>query len=174
MTGNLVTLRSIQASDLPILTQWNFDPKIAEHLPSRFPNSLEEQNKWYQNQLNNVSKKKLIIIDNNSSMPIGVLGFMDIDHVNKNCEIGITIGESEFWGKGHSKEAIELGLNFLFNNWNFNIVYLTVFESNKRGISFFEKIGFQKDGMFRERYYKNGVFINQIIMSIKNDNKIDG
>ena len=91
---------------------------------------------------------------------------MKIDLLNHNCEIGITIGDTNYWGKPHAKEAINLILNHCFSDLKLNIVYLTVFENNIRAIKFFKKIGFKNDGIMRQVIFKNKKYISLQLMSI--------
>jgi RimJ/RimL family protein N-acetyltransferase len=91
---------------------------------------------------------------------------MGIDHVNKNCEIGITVGDSAYWGQPHAREAIRLVLQFLFAQLNMHLVYLRVMEDNKRAVAFFEKCGFIQAGILREMVFTNGAYHSWIWMSV--------
>jgi RimJ/RimL family protein N-acetyltransferase len=95
-----------------------------------------------------------------------MLGLMDIDQINKCCEIGILIGEKEYLGKGYAQDAMQAMLEFLFQEMNFNCVYLYVFQTNKKAIQFFKRVGFKKDGVLRECVFKQGKYISKVIMSI--------
>lgn len=165
MEGLQVKLRAMELSDLPAITTWNFDEEINEFMPARFPNNLEQQRKWFDNQFKD-DKKKLIIVEKISNLPVGLLGVMNIDHINKNCEIGITIGEKKYWGKGYSKEAMGLIISFLFQQMNMHIIYLQVFETNLRGVNFFKKCGFRVDGKLKDKYFKNGAYVSYLLMSL--------
>jgi RimJ/RimL family protein N-acetyltransferase len=166
MNGKWVTLRALQESDLEVLTKWNFDPVVTEFFSPRLPNSPAEQKQWLAAQMNGANKKKLMVLDAATQNPIGMLGIMAIDHVNKNAEIGLTIGEPSYWGKPHGKEALHLGLRFLFEEFNFHMVYLTIFERNVRGIRFFEKLGFRHDGLKRDCIFAHGTYHSLLFMSL--------
>ena len=94
---------------------------------------------------------------------------MKIDLKNHNCEIGITIGNTNYWGKPHSTEAIILLLKHCFNNLKLHIVNLNVFETNGRAIRFFEKVGFTHDGKMRETVLKNNEYLSMILMSFSSN-----
>lgn len=166
MEGQQVFLRALEATDLDLLTRWNFDPVVSAFFSPRLPNTLTEQKDWMLRQMEGSSKKKFIIIDKASNEAIGVLGIMGIDHVNKNAEIGITIGNTSYWGKPQPKEAFYLGLQFLFQQFNMHMVYLQVFDSNIRAIRFFEKFGFRRDGIRRESVYAHGAYHSIMMMSL--------
>lgn len=166
MKGSVVALRALEESDLSLVRGWNFDPEITRYFTSRWPVSVAEQKKWFDSQLNVANKKRLIITDKATSQPIGMLGFTDIDHVNKNCEIGITIGDRAYWGQPHAKEAMQLALKFLFAQFNIHLVYLRVMQDNERAIAFFKKCGFTESGVLRDMVFVHGAYHGWLWMSI--------
>ncbi|MEI6521887.1 MAG: GNAT family N-acetyltransferase [Bacteroidia bacterium] len=168
MKGKLTHLVSLSIEHLPIVSKWNFDPEVNEFFSGRFPNNSQEQEIWLQNQLNKADKKKLIIIENSTNSAIGMIGIMKIDHLNKNCEIGITIGEKTFWGKNHSHDALHVCINFLFHQLQMHCVYATVLSSNHRALKFFAKNNFENNGFLRDAIFRNGKFENLQFLSLIN------
>ena len=77
---------------------------------------------------------------------------MKIDHINKNCEVGVTIGDKDYWGKIHGKEALKLTMDYLFFQLNMQTIYITVLEENERSIHFFKKFGFVQNGLHATIY----------------------
>jgi RimJ/RimL family protein N-acetyltransferase len=166
MKNDIVSLRALEEIDIELVRKWNFDPEITEFFPARWPVSASEQKKWFEAQQSSATKKRLLILDTGNAEPIGLIAFMDIDHTNKNCEVGITIGNKSYWGKPHAFEAMKLGLNFLFDQLNMHLVYLKVMAENERAIGFFKKCGFVSSGILRDMIYTNGRFNSWNWMSI--------
>jgi len=166
MEGTVVALRALEEGDLSMVRRWNFDPEITRYFPSRWLVSMAEQKKWFDSQINDNNKKRLIIMDKATGQPIGMLGIMDIDHVNKNCEIGITVGDRAYQGQPHAREAMQLALEFLFMQFNMHLVYLRVMQDNERAVAFFEKCGFTPNGILRDMVFVNGVYQSWVWMSI--------
>jgi diamine N-acetyltransferase len=127
---------------------------------------MVEQKKWFDSQVNDASKKRLIITDRATEQPIGLLGVMEIDHVNKNCELGITVGDRNYWGQPHATEAVQLILKFLFAQFNMHLVYVRVMHDNERAIRFFQKCGFIQNGVLRDMVFVNGAYHRWVWMSI--------
>lgn len=169
MENHLIYIRSIEENDIETIRSWNYDTEISNFFPSRWPISLNEQKKWFENQINNQSKKKLMIIDKSSNEAIGMIGLMQIDYINKNCEIGLTLGNKNYWGKGFGKIAMDLITNAIFNDFNFHLIYLTVMEENSRAIKFFEKCGFTTSGKLEDIHYKNGAYKTYLWMRLKKE-----
>jgi UDP-4-amino-4,6-dideoxy-N-acetyl-beta-L-altrosamine N-acetyltransferase len=166
ITGRKTLLRAIERSDIIKIRDWNYGPQASDVYNSRFPISEQEQYNWFHRQRKDASKKKFMILVKKNRKPIGMLGLMDIDQINKCCEIGILIGEKEYLGKGYAQDAMQAMLEFLFQEMNFNCVYLYVFQTNKKAIQFFKRVGFKKDGVLRECVFKQGKYISKVIMSI--------
>jgi RimJ/RimL family protein N-acetyltransferase len=166
MEGKVVSLRALEENDLSLVRRWNCDPEITRYFTSRWPVSMTEQKRWFDTQINTANKKRLIITDRSTDKPIGLLGFTEIDHVNKNCEIGLTIGDRAYWGQPHAREAMQLALKFLFMQFNMHIVYLRVMQANERAIAFFKKCGFTQNGILRDMVFVNGSYQSWLWMSI--------
>jgi RimJ/RimL family protein N-acetyltransferase len=65
-------------------------------------------------------------------------------------------GDRQNWGKGYGTEAMRLALNFAFNELNLHRVQLSVFDYNERAIALYEKMGFVREGVYREYLQRDG------------------
>ena len=54
--------------------------------------------------------------------------------------------ENEFKGRGYGSESLKLILNRIYNEYNRNEIYLSIYETNDLAIKMYEKIGFQFNG----------------------------
>src|SRR5690606_13415848 len=138
-----------------VIARWNFSQELSDFFPPRFPNSAFEQEAWFKKQFEIKDKKILVIESVKDKELIGLLSFMKIDHINKNCEVGITIGEEKYRGKSIAEKALFMGLNFLFLQQNIYTVYARVLDQNIRAIKFLIKTGFQQDGIQRNMVFHN-------------------
>ena len=82
------------------------------------------------------------------------------------CYIGCLIGNNKFWNMGFATEAKQNVLNFAFKNLKINKVISGVFVKNKANHKVNKKIGFRKEGLFKEYMYKNNQFHDVIFYSI--------
>ena len=103
-------------------------------------------------------------LENNSL--IGMAFLKEINLMHRTAEFAIFIGEENAKGKGYAKEATIKTIEFAFNNLNLNRVFLKVQEDNIKAIKLYEKCKFKREGILRECIYKNGHYINEIVMSI--------
>ncbi|MCL2115334.1 MAG: GNAT family N-acetyltransferase [Methanobrevibacter sp.] len=95
------------------------------------------------------------IIDNSSNELIGTCGFIELDHLNQTAEIGIFIGNKNYWNKGYGTEALSLLIDYGFNALNIHNIMLRVYEFNKEAIKLYEKVGFKRIGKRREALHRN-------------------
>jgi len=87
---------------------------------------------------------------------IGVTGFENISWNNGTALIYIGIGEEKYRGCGHGKAALKLTLEFGFEELNFHRIYLTVLDYNEPAIKLYEKLGFKREGVYREFIHRDG------------------
>ena len=57
---------------------------------------------------------------------------------------------------GYGKEAFKLTIEFGFEELNFHRIYLTVLEYNEPAIKLYEKLGFKREGVYREFIHRDG------------------
>ncbi|MAM65965.1 MAG: GNAT family N-acetyltransferase [Chloroflexi bacterium] len=73
---------------------------------------------------------------------IGNCMYYDLDSVNKHAELGIVIGDRDYWSNAYGYDAVTTLLEYCFNEINLTRVYLHTLEWNKRAQRCFEKCGF--------------------------------
>lgn len=149
MIGDKVYLSPINIDDYEKYTEWVNDLEMGVNVnfaPQIISRYKEKDTLVKLSEDNN----NFAIIEKNSDQLIGNCGFFGVDTIHRKAEIGIFIGEKEYWGKGYGRDAISLLLDFGFNIRNLNSIMLTVREFNKRAIRCYEKAGFRKIGSRRE------------------------
>ncbi len=97
---------------------------------------------------------------------IGGCGFFNLDDRNRSAEFGISIGDKTCWDKGYGTEAVRLLCRHGFDTLNLNRIYLRVLETNPRAIRAYEKAGFTHEGRQRQAWYKDGRYLDFLVMSI--------
>lgn len=162
LAGERILLRGIEEEDLKALLKWNFDPETTRFMSARLPGNMKEQRDWFAKQQGG-DKKKLIIECAKTAEQIGMIGIMQIDHLNKNCEVGITIGNSNFKGKGYGKEALILIRDFLALEFGMKLVYAHIMHNNNAAIRLFETCDFKKTGTYPSKIFNAGQYHDVLI-----------
>lgn len=167
--GNGLRLRAIEKDDLPRFVRWLNDPEVRENLLLFAPMSLDEEEEWYNGVLKRPKEERPLAIEieiGGEWLPIGNIGLMKFEWHARNAEVGLFIGEKQYWNRGYGSEALRVMVGYAFDFLNLNKVYLHVYETNPRGIRAYQKVGFVEEGRLRQEVYKNGRYIDVLVMSI--------
>lgn len=147
-----IHLRLFKKSDIVFKVKWINDPEINEYLHYDLPLCPDRTANWFQSIMGNSSREDYVyeLFDNNTAIPLGLIGLIGIDKKNKKAEFYIINGEKDFWGKGLASEATNVFLNHVFLKHDLNKVYLYTEVNNIGAQKLFEKIGFKKEGLLKE------------------------
>lgn len=169
LKGKKVLLRPIKRSDISFFLKWFNDPEIIQYLTRYLPMTEMAEEKWIEELATKPQSEVVFIIEvieDGSNKPIGNCGLHRIHPKDHTAEIGIVIGEKDYWGKGYGTEATQLLIEYGFKQLNLHRVSSWVIEFNKRSIKLCEKLGFQKEGVLRKAIFKNGQFWDKILFGL--------
>ncbi len=159
-----VNLEAFELEHIPLLAHWRNDPMVMAYFGRYQPMSFLENQRWYEQQLDDKSVRNFII--NSRAKPIGWCGLENIESQHGQAEVFLLIGEADYWGKGLGCEILSALLGFGFNELNLHRVYAYMLEPNKRALRCFEKCGFTHEGIAREAIFRHGEYLNMIWMSM--------
>lgn len=77
---------------------------------------------------------------------------------NKSAEFAILLGDKEFWGKGLSKEAGKLLLQYGFDTLKLHRIYCGTSEANIPMQHLALSLGMELEGRRKEAMFKDGLF----------------
>ncbi len=83
-----------------------------------------------------------------------------------NLELGIQIGDREYWGRGYGRGAVRLLLNYGFHYLGARRIWLTTNAKNERVIRSFAAVGFVEEGRPRKVVWIDGEYTDLVNMSI--------
>ncbi|MDP8243337.1 MAG: GNAT family protein [Candidatus Hinthialibacter antarcticus] len=161
--GEITTLRAIEERDVERLRAWRNHPELMGLHFSDLPVSDIEQNKWYQAYA--TSRTKVFIVDAKQQEAVGYVLLKDLDHKNRQAEIGIHLDPSH-QGKGYGKDAFLTLVRYCFAELNLHRVCLQVFAFNERAAGLYRKLGFVEEGRLRECFFTQGAYQDIIVMSV--------
>jgi len=98
------------------------------------------------------AEMNLAVLEKSSNNVVGCCGFKNIDSKEKTAEFGIILSRS-VWGKGISKEAHSLALDWAFKSLGLNEIFFYTDEHNLRMIGFFESHGIRFKGTKERMQY---------------------
>jgi RimJ/RimL family protein N-acetyltransferase len=156
--GLQVRLTPLNGADAAILARWQQDTDYLRLLDAHpaFPKNEAQVSEWLRDgqrgQDNFLFGIRTLAGDE-------LVGFLELGEVmwnHRTSWLAVGIGEAAQRGRGYGQEAMSLALDFAFNELNLHRVQLTVFSYNTPAISLYEKLGFQREGVFREFMQRDG------------------
>jgi RimJ/RimL family protein N-acetyltransferase len=169
LKGESVKLGPVKREYIEYYLKWFNDPEITQYLNTFRPMTRMKEEDWIENLKNRddtIIFNILILDEKGGEKLIGNCGIHAIDWKNRVGEVGITIGEKEYQGKGYGTEAMELLIEYGFKTVNLNRIQLRVYEFNSRAINSYNKIGFVEEGRMRQAVFINAEYHDTIFMSI--------
>ena len=167
LDGKLVRLRALEPEDAERAYRWINDREVTQFLMARYPYSLASEKDWAaQAAKTNDFGEVRFAIETKDGVHIGVCGLHRGRPEDRLADLGIMIGEKEYWSQGYGTDAMLTVLRFAFYQMNLNKVSLGVFEINPRARAVYEKCGFVEEGRGREEYYQDGRYVDVIRMGV--------
>ncbi len=152
LRGERVILRPYEAGftegELRRMYKWSRDESVLRWSGgSVLSMSFEEFKNAFQRELRRQDKhSRTFGLLTDTGEFIGRLGYYHIDYRRREAELGIAIGEKEYWGRGYGTDAVKTLLAHIFEETDLQRIYLFTYAENVRAQRSFEKCGFQKVG----------------------------
>jgi RimJ/RimL family protein N-acetyltransferase len=106
------------------------------------------------------------MICNTKDQAIGFVNIFNIDIDRKQCEMGVVIGNKEYWRNGIANKAVKAVSDYIFNNMEMTRIYIETGETNIPALRLFEKLAFTKCDEIIDEGFKF------IVMELKKSNAI--
>jgi UDP-4-amino-4,6-dideoxy-N-acetyl-beta-L-altrosamine N-acetyltransferase len=162
--GKQVTLRAVEDRDVELLRGWRNHPDLMKYHFSTLPLSQNSQKQWYQNY-SDQSNTLVYMIDNSDKHTVGYVLLKNLDHKNRNAEIGLYLDPNK-QGKGYGKDAFCALIDYCFYELNLHRVCLEVFAFNQRAVQMYEKLGFHEEGRLRDAFFTQNQYHDIVVMSL--------
>ncbi len=154
--GNKVILRAKEASDANNDYNWQIDAELSA-LDAMVPYTLSfrEFYREYIDVLKHPHPNRITFaVDTYDGKHIGNCVYYNIDEANHETEIGIMIGNRDYWSKGYGADTISTLIDYIFRHLKFKRVYLKTLETNIRAQTCFQKCGLVPYGNKEQEGYK--------------------
>lgn len=161
-----VYLSPLKSEDAPTLFNWINQRDLVLFNSGYKPIHERNHQLWFESitQKNDVFIFAIRKVEGDEI--IGSCQLNNVNWINRNAELQIRIAADSERGKGFGADALLLLLKFGFNDLNLNKIYLNVFATNSRAVKAYEKVGFNKEGDFKQQAYINGSYLDVVFMAI--------
>ncbi len=149
--GSQVVLRQKRLADAPHDYAWRSDPGLVRYdaaSPIRMPYA-EFLVTYTAELMRPPVARRVVAIDDLHGRHIGNAMYYNIDFGRREAEVGITIGEPAYWGRGYGAEAVGLLVDHIFTETSLTRLYLHTLDWNLRAQRSFARAGFRDCGRAR-------------------------
>ncbi len=144
ITGSKVVIRKKKVSDARDDYAWESDHELAEldavH-PLQIPFSRYLSEYTYELRRPYVNSC-YFGVDTLDGKHIGNCSYYHYDERNGETELGIMIGDRDYWDRGYGEDTVTALVDYIFQTTELKRVYLKTLEKNYRAQKCFEKCGF--------------------------------
>ena len=162
--GEKVFLRPIETEDLKIIHKWrNSSQFLYAGIPT--PTPYGKLKDWYEEVLKEEGKI-FLICDRLNDNPIGTIRLFDIERKSYKGDLEIMIKGIDEDQDGYAIEAIQLFLNFCYKIKNLRRIAITITEDKENLLNILEKVGFKREGRKRRSVYRDGDYLDELVLAI--------
>ena len=167
--GKSVILRPIKHTDIADYENWNNINLTA----------FQYDGPWYNENLTKLieARKKRLLkdwgppyhsleVDTKEGKHIGWVNAYFNKRDPHKTEIGISIIEDEFWGRGLGTEVFSLWTDYLFREFDLTRLGFTTWQGNPMMIRVGDKLGLIEEARIRKSCFVRGEFYDRISMGI--------
>ncbi|ROQ99549.1 RimJ/RimL family protein N-acetyltransferase [Streptomyces sp. 2132.2] len=160
--GKLVRLRALRSEDADHHLRWRNDPEVVRWAaagdPSFGPVTAEAVDLGFATMLRLNPRESAVftVEDLTVGSVIGMADYRDLDPYAGVATLGVTIGEREFWGRGHGSDALRLLVDHLFGAYCLSRLELDTWSGNERAVRAFTGLGFREEGRRRSAVLLDG------------------
>ena len=139
-----VILRDKRLADAKDDYTWQADSELAQLdatplLATTFPQYLSD----YASELRySPLTRHRFAIETLDGKHIGNCTYYDINETKGETELGIMIGNRDYWDNGYGADTVATLVSYIFHQTNLKRIYLKTLDSNHRAQRCFEKCGF--------------------------------
>ena len=127
---------------------WDTDPELARlDAAQRITIPYSDYLLDYNSQLRHSStNSRRFAVDTLGGHHIGNCSYYNLDETKHEVELGIMIGNRDYWNKGYGTDVVTTLVNYIFRETNLNRIYLKTLDWNSRAQKCFKKCGFTTFG----------------------------
>ena len=160
--GKNISLIASNLKFVNLYAKWDNDPDFRHVSRNYLPISPEAFKKFFEKkQPNPPNDIFLNIWHKQDKKLIGYAGFNHIQWANAIADIGLMIGEKEYWGKDIGTEAVALLLEYGFNELSLFKITGAMFHINVGSWRVAEKVGMTREIALKKQAYMEGNYVDE-------------
>jgi [ribosomal protein S5]-alanine N-acetyltransferase len=131
------------------------------------PTDLQRQVEYLQRMYLSPFDVLFAIVRQSDNVIVGTVGLHEIDTHLRLARLGVLVFRLGDRIQGYADEALRMIIEYAFTDLGLNKVHVNPFaDDRKHHFSYFESLGFVREGVLREEYLLNGVYHDLVRMSL--------
>ena len=170
--SNEIYFETLTMDGLEEMHQYSINEKLYEFFEFDVFKSRSETERYIKKLLHRMAGKGLdrtssywfVRLVSDDSL-VGTAGLVNLDYERKSIEWGYGV-DPKYWGAGYVLEIQEILKNYVFEVLGLNRLHGVTMVNNQRTIQSLLAAGAKHEGISRDYYCKDGVFIDAWLYSI--------
>jgi len=145
--GRLVRLREKRQDDAAADYAWRRDAELSSFdAVSPITISFEDFLRDYKYELASIGgRRRRFAIETIGGLHIGNCSLFNVDDRRRQAELGIMIGDKDYWSQGYGEDTVRTLVTYAFEQLPVDRVYLYTLDWNVRAQKSFKKSGFREN-----------------------------
>lgn len=168
LEGEKLLLRRISLADADATyLSWLNDDEVTRGLETIVkPYTAEMLQRYVKEIVANENIYMFMVVDKESGKAIGTTKLHNISKKNGTCNIGLMIGDKNFWGKGYGGDIYRTIVRFAFEELHIRKIWEMVHSDNEASLGMFRKMGFGEEGRLKEQVLSDGKFVDNVLLGL--------
>jgi diamine N-acetyltransferase len=169
LKGKNIYLRALEPEDLDFIYALENNESIWEVSNTQTPYSRFLIRQYLENAHQDIYEAKqlrLAICHNETAETLGLIDIFDFDPKNNRAGVGLLIGSQANRSKGIGSEALELVINYSFQQLQVHQLYANIGSDNEISLQLFTKFGFQKIGIKKDWNKVNNDYKDELLFQL--------
>lgn len=166
ISGTLIDLKPITMNEVNAMyLSWLLDKEVMQGLATG-GYTLESLEKYVRDRIGKPSVAFFAIWAKDTGLHIGNIKLEVQDAEAAVADLGLLVGNKNYWGKGIGAEACKLAIRYGFAEMNLRKIYLAVYENNPNARKLYEKLGFRLEGTLRKHVKVENQYYDKYLMGL--------
>jgi RimJ/RimL family protein N-acetyltransferase len=160
--GRSVVLRPVEDDDVALIHTWQNDPEVWWAMDYERPFSTDE----ILEDVERSRREGHPFVIEADGRPIGRIGLNQFRRRDRICSLYVFVGDAEARGRGHALDAVSALVGYAFDRFDLARVELWALGDNHRALETYRACGFVEEARLPERSFKDGVWVDRVVMSV--------
>lgn len=167
LEGKEVSLRALEEEDLSVLKNWRNRKHVRKTTREYKLLNMINQKKWFELIHTQNPPRDIIfgIVDKKLKL-VGFTALTYIDWKNRNAEISIYFAKENWQNTIQATDTLNLIMEYGFKELNLHRLWVEIFSLSKENIILFTKHKFVKEGILRDKVWRDGKWWDSQIYSM--------